>query len=55
MESVLEDKLRERNEPLQNKLQGKPNVGESAPRLLSHPGGRAFSEPLSFRSTFKLQ
>uniref|UniRef100_A0A8C9DXX7 Coiled-coil domain containing 33 n=1 Tax=Phocoena sinus TaxID=42100 RepID=A0A8C9DXX7_PHOSS len=26
MESVLEDKLRERNEPLQNKLQGKPNV-----------------------------
>ncbi|XP_057577865.1 coiled-coil domain-containing protein 33 [Hippopotamus amphibius kiboko] len=26
MERVLEDKLRERNEPLQNKLQGKPNV-----------------------------
>ncbi|NIG61190.1 coiled-coil domain containing 33 [Pontoporia blainvillei] len=26
MEWVLEDKLQERNEPLQNKLQGKPNV-----------------------------
>ncbi|TKC42798.1 hypothetical protein EI555_003867, partial [Monodon monoceros] len=31
MESVLEDKLRERNEPLQNKLQGKPNVASGLP------------------------
>ena len=37
MEWVLEGKLREKNEPLQNKLQGKPSVGESGPRLLSHP------------------
>ncbi|XP_072807110.1 coiled-coil domain-containing protein 33 isoform X2 [Vicugna pacos] len=35
MERVLEDKLRDRNEPLQNRLQGKPSV---AFPMLSAPG-----------------
>ncbi|KAB1257221.1 Coiled-coil domain-containing protein 33, partial [Camelus dromedarius] len=35
MERVLEDKLRDRNEPLQNRLQGKPNM---AFPMLSAPG-----------------
>lgn len=39
MERVLEDKLRERKEPLLNRLQGKPTTGESAPQLLFHPRG----------------
>lgn len=39
MERVLEDKLRDRKEPLLNRLQGKPTTGESTPQLLSHPCG----------------
>lgn len=29
MEHILEDKLRDKNQPPQTRLQGKPNVGES--------------------------
>lgn len=50
MERVLEDKLRERKEPLLNRLQGKPRVGEAAPLLFS-PRGPAFLELPSSRST----
>lgn len=37
MEQVLEDKLRKRSKPLQDQPQGKPSMGESAPRLSSRP------------------
>lgn len=37
MEQVLEDKLRKRGKPLQDKPQGKPSMRESAPQLSSCP------------------
>lgn len=52
MERVLEDKLRDRKEPLLTRLQGKPSVGESfapSPRRPCLPGASASGAELGQR------
>lgn len=54
MERVLEDRLQDRNEPLQKRLQGKPNVGKSALRPLSHPWRPCFPGAFQFQEHLQM-
>lgn len=49
MERVLEDQLRDRKEPLLNRLPGKPTMGESAPQLVPAQGAWP-SRKIGFRN-----